>query len=105
MSVLPFARLGRCMSAFEISRSRDLSGRTAVVTDLALAASHGDVDEAASVSESLLGAALRSLLLLLLLDLRGLRLDLACIANSSDWCFSSFARSVSVLMFGCAGVV
>lgn len=38
-------------------------------TDLPLAASHGDVDESASVSESLLGAAFGSLLLLLGLDL------------------------------------
>ena len=38
-------------------------------TDLPLAASHGDVDETASVSEPLLGAALRSLLLLLGLNL------------------------------------
>lgn len=67
------------------------------LTDLALAAGHGDVDETASVNESLLGAALRSLLLLLLLDLRGLRLDLACIADSSDLVFSSFARIGSCL--------
>lgn len=76
--------------------SSDLSGRTVTKTDLALAASHGDVDETASVSESLLGAALRSLLLLLLLDLRGLRLDLACIAKFVRLLFSSCSKSVFV---------
>lgn len=82
-----------------VVRSRDLedlSSWTVARTDLALAAGHGDVDETASVSESLLGAALRSLLLLLLLDLRGLRLDLACIAKFVRLVFSSVARSVFV---------
>ncbi len=38
-------------------------------TDLPLAAGHGDVDETAGVSEPLLGATLRGLLLLLGLNL------------------------------------
>lgn len=50
---------------------------------LALATSQGDVDETASVSESLLRTALGSLLLLLLLDLRGLRLDLSGTSQTS----------------------
>ena len=40
-----------------------------ISTDLPLAAGHGDVDETASVSEPLLGAALGGLLLLLGLNL------------------------------------
>jgi hypothetical protein len=40
-----------------------------IVTDLPLATGHGDVDETAGVSESLLGAALGGLLLLLGLNL------------------------------------
>lgn len=51
-----------------------LRGRVGV--HLALAAGHDDVHEAAGVCETLLRAALRDLLLLLLLDLGGLRLDL-----------------------------
>jgi hypothetical protein len=43
--------------------------RTAKGTDLALATGHGDVDEAAGVSEPLLRAALGGLLLLLGLNL------------------------------------
>lgn len=42
------------------------------------ARSEGDVDETASVLLALVGAALGALGLLLLLDLGGLRLDLAC---------------------------
>jgi hypothetical protein len=42
------------------------------------AGSEGNVDEAASVLLALVGAALGALGLLLLLDLGGLRLDLAC---------------------------
>jgi hypothetical protein len=46
---------------------------------LALATgSKGDVDEATSVKDTLVGAALGDLGLLLLLDLGGLRLDLTC---------------------------
>jgi hypothetical protein len=44
-----------------------------VLTDLPLATGHGDVDEAAGVSEPLLGATLRGLLLLLGLNLFPLR--------------------------------
>ena len=44
---------------------------------LSLSTSHGDVNETASVCDSLLRAALGGLLLLLLLDLGGLRLDLS----------------------------
>ena len=44
---------------------------------LSLATGHGDVHETAGVSDSLLRAALWSLLLLLLLNLWSLRLDLS----------------------------
>jgi hypothetical protein len=47
--------------------------RIAVLTDLPLATGHGDVDEAAGVSEPLLGATLGGLLLLLGLNLFPLR--------------------------------
>lgn len=46
-------------------------------TYLPLAPRHGDVDEAAGVCDALLGAALGRLLLLLGLDLGGLRLHFA----------------------------
>lgn len=50
---------------------------------LALATrSKGDVDEATSVEDALVGAALGDLGLLLLLDLGGLRLDLTCNTES-----------------------
>jgi hypothetical protein len=58
------------------SVSNQHSGRApciAVLTDLPLATGHGDVDEAAGVSEPLLGAALGGLLLLLGLNLFPLR--------------------------------
>lgn len=74
-----------------------LLGHGSGIAYLALAAGQGDVDETAGVRESLLRTALtirlsirdfvdatmwggdiRSLLLLLLLDLGGLRLDLSC---------------------------
>ena len=58
-----------------------LRGRVGI--HLALATGQCDIDEAASVREPLLRAALRSLLLLLLLDLRGLRLDLAGTSQTS----------------------
>jgi hypothetical protein len=56
---------------------------TGVGVHLALAASQRDVDETASVRESLLRTALRGLLLLLLLNLGGLRLDLAGTSQTS----------------------
>jgi hypothetical protein len=55
-----------------------------VAADLALASRcEGHVDEAVGVGKALLRAALRSLLLLLGLDLRGLRLDFALIIVST----------------------
>jgi hypothetical protein len=57
--------------------------RAGVGVHLALAAGQCNVDETAGVSESLLRTALRSLLLLLLLDLGGLRLDLAGTSQTS----------------------
>ena len=57
---------------------------TRVATDLALASGcEGHVDEAVGVGEALLGAALGGLLLLLGLDLGGLRLDFALRAVSA----------------------
>jgi hypothetical protein len=72
---------------------------------LALAAGQRDVDETASVSESLLRTALGSLLLLLLLDLGGLRLDLSCMYQSEPisqlpYSQSSIRRSVKLLLAG-----
>ena len=59
----------------------DLRARVGV--HLALATGESNVDETASVCESLLRAALRSLLLLLLLDLGGLRLNLSGTSQTS----------------------
>jgi hypothetical protein len=57
--------------------------RAGVGVHLALATSKSNVDETAGVCKSLLRAALRSLLLLLLLDLGGLRLDLSSTSQTS----------------------
>lgn len=50
---------------------------------LALATSEGDIDETTSVLKSLLGTTLWSLLLLLWLNLWGLRLDLSSTSEGS----------------------
>ena len=57
--------------------------RSGVGVHLPLATGHGDVDEAAGVSEPLLGAALGGLLLLLGLNLGSLRLDLSGTSEGS----------------------
>lgn len=56
---------------------------TRVGVHLSLATGEGDVHETASVRESLLGTALGGLGLLLLLNLGGLRLDLASTGERS----------------------
>jgi hypothetical protein len=65
-----------------------------ISTDLPLAAGHGDVDETASVSEPLLGAALGGLLLLLGLNLFQ-RVSLCTVLSSN----SAFATSCATGAF------
>jgi hypothetical protein len=76
----------------------------ATATDLPLATGHGDVDEAAGVSEPLLGAALGGLLLLLGLNLLPICQPRSCILIAvlvllqcaSRWCVRSSRCVVGV---------
>jgi len=74
---LPRHRVMVCVLSGDDLAKRSTALRGWVGVHLSLAAGHGDVDEAASVCDSLLRAALGRLLLLLWLDLWSLRLDLS----------------------------